>query len=220
MDLLGQLRSVVGMDGVISEAAELLVYECDAYTLEKHLPTVVVLPRTPEQVAAVDLPGRWPAGLTREWAWGESTGAGVRVGIVDSGVERGHPLVGEVQSSVAIAVDEDGTTIVSEDEQDDLCGHGTACAGIVRALAPDCEIHSVRVLGAGYTGTGPVLLAGLEHAIRSGYDVINLSLSTTKSKFAALLRELQGGAVGEYAAGIGAGFASAVEEDERGARFF
>ncbi len=53
MDLLGQLRSIVGTDGVISEAAELLVYECDAYTLEKHLPTVVVLPRSTEQVAAV-----------------------------------------------------------------------------------------------------------------------------------------------------------------------
>jgi len=53
LNLVKQLRSLVGPDGVISEPDELLVYECDAYTLEKHLPTVVVLPRTTEQVAAV-----------------------------------------------------------------------------------------------------------------------------------------------------------------------
>jgi len=143
-----------------------------------------------EEVAPVILPGAWPDGLTRDWAWGGSTGAGVRVCILDSGVERSHPLVGEVQSAVSIAVDDDGRTVVTEDEEGDLCGHGTACAGIVRSLAPDCEIHSVRVLGAGYTGSGPVLLAGLGYAIRTGYDVINMSLSTTKSKFTGLLHDL------------------------------
>src|SRR2546426_9226664 len=51
--LISQLRSVLGDDAVISAPQELLVYECDAYTLEKHLPTVVVLPRTTEEVAAV-----------------------------------------------------------------------------------------------------------------------------------------------------------------------
>ena len=35
----------------------------------------------------------------------------------------------------------------------------------MRSLAPDCELHSVRVLGAGYTGSGEVLLAGLRHAL-------------------------------------------------------
>ena len=143
-----------------------------------------------EAVPTLDLPGAWPDSMTREWAWGGSTGAGVRVCILDSGVERGHPLVGEVQSAVAISVGEAGEAIATEDEEGDLCGHGTACAGIVRSLAPDCEIHSVRVLGAGYTGSGDVLLAGLEHAIREGFDVVNMSLSTTKSKFESLLRGL------------------------------
>src|SRR5438552_10311305 len=143
-----------------------------------------------EEVAPVVLPGAWPDGLTRDWAWGGSTGAGVRVCILDSGVERSHPLVGEVQSAVSIAVDDDGRTVVTEDEEGDLCGHGTACAGIVRSLAPDCEIHSVRVLGAGYTGSGAVLLEGLRWAIDEGFDVINMSLSTTKQKFASLLHEL------------------------------
>src|SRR3984957_12142686 len=47
------LRAIVGRENVISGDEELLVYECDAYTLEKQLPNVVVLPQTTEQVAAV-----------------------------------------------------------------------------------------------------------------------------------------------------------------------
>ena len=72
----------------------------------------------------------------------------------------------------------------------DGAGHGTACAGIVRSLAPACRLHSVRVLGAGNTGSGELILGGLRHAIESGFDVVNLSLSTTKRRFAELLHEL------------------------------
>src|ERR1051325_2399922 len=53
LPLVDALRAIVGEEGVVSEPEELLVYECDAYTLEKNLPTAVVLPRTTEQVAAV-----------------------------------------------------------------------------------------------------------------------------------------------------------------------
>jgi len=53
LNIVAQLHSLLGPDSVISEPDELLVYECDAYTLEKHLPAVVVLPRTTEQVAAI-----------------------------------------------------------------------------------------------------------------------------------------------------------------------
>ncbi|MDB6057534.1 MAG: putative FAD-linked oxidoreductase [Verrucomicrobiales bacterium] len=52
-DLGARLREIVGDDGVIDNPKELLVYECDAYTIEKNLPTAVVLPRTTEDVAAV-----------------------------------------------------------------------------------------------------------------------------------------------------------------------
>ena len=138
----------------------------------------------------ITIPVQWPERVTREWAWGGSTGEGVRVAILDSGVERGHPDVGEVQEAVAVSIDDDDTTAVEPDDQGDLCGHGTACAGIVRSLAPGCSIHSVRVLGAGYTGSGPVLLAGLRWAVDQGYDVINMSLSTTKREFASVLHEL------------------------------
>jgi len=51
--LADELRAVVGEDGVVSKPEELLVYECDAYTLEKNLPNFVVLPRTTEEVGAI-----------------------------------------------------------------------------------------------------------------------------------------------------------------------
>ena len=46
------------------------------------------------------------------------------------------------------------------------------------------------MLGAGYTGSAPVLLAGLEWAIEQGFDVINMSLSTTKQQYIDRLHEL------------------------------
>jgi subtilisin len=140
-----------------------------------------------EQIA---LGVEWPEQVTREWAWGGSTGEGVRVCILDSGVEQDHPMVGELEGAVAISKGEDDEIVVEEDEEGDLCGHGTGCAGIVRSIAPDCRLFSVRVLGAGFTGSGPILLGGLRWAVEQGYDVINMSLSTTKAKFAGLLHEL------------------------------
>jgi subtilisin len=140
--------------------------------------------------AVIDVPADWPDEVTREWAWGGSQGEGVRVCILDSGVEGGHPAVGELEGAVAVSVDEDGATLVEEDAEGDLCGHGTACAGIVRSLAPSCRIFSVRVLGSGYTGSGPVLVAGLRWAVEQGFDVVNMSLSTTKSQFVGVLHEL------------------------------
>jgi subtilisin len=141
-------------------------------------------------VESIELPFEWPGEVTREWAWGGSTGKGVRVCILDSGVDAAHPLVGEVQRSVAVSIGENDEVVVADDTEGDLCGHGTACAGIVRSLAPECELVSVRVLGAGFTGSGGVLLAGLRWAVEEGFDVINMSLSTTKRQFAGILHEL------------------------------
>jgi subtilisin family serine protease len=131
----------------------------------------------------------WPLENPRDWAWGGSSGAGVRVCVVDSGIDGDHRLVGGVQSSMMV-MESDGELQVSSDETGDLFGHGTACAGIIRRLAPACEVHSVRVLGGELTGTGDVLARGLRWAIEQRFDLINLSLSTTKQRVAAQLREL------------------------------
>jgi len=110
--------------------------------------------------------------------------------VLDSGIDADHPRVGGVATSVAVTLGEDGEPVVAPDDAGDTCGHGTACAGVIRALAPDVELTSVRVLGAGFTGSGPILLGGLRWAVEHGFEVINMSLSTTKRQFAEVLHEL------------------------------
>jgi glycolate oxidase len=51
--LLDRFRSIVGRDAVLSSPSELLVYECDGFTIEKNKPDVVVFPTTTEQVVQV-----------------------------------------------------------------------------------------------------------------------------------------------------------------------
>src|SRR5262245_57317762 len=78
--------------------------------------------------------------ITRDWAWEGSTGAGVKVAVIDSGIEVTHPALGDrgVQGFVAISEGPDGLVYDTE-PHDDAFGHGTACAGIIRAAAPDCD---------------------------------------------------------------------------------
>ena len=51
--LIKNLRAIVGRENVLSEPEELLVYECDGYTIEKNVPDVVVFPTTTEQVVEI-----------------------------------------------------------------------------------------------------------------------------------------------------------------------
>ncbi len=132
----------------------------------------------------------WPKEITREWAWGGSSGRGVRVCLVDSGIEAGHPDVGQVQGSFAVTSAGRGEPTVEPAADGDSCGHGTACAGIIRSLAPECELYSVRVLGEHYTATGEAFIAGLRWVVEQAFEVVNLSLSTTRRRFAEELHAL------------------------------
>jgi subtilisin len=128
-------------------------------------------------------------GVSPSWAWQGASGQGIRVCVVDSGVEEGHPLVGPLAGSWEVVAGSAGL-VVRETEALDCFGHGTACAGIIRRAAPDCELTSVRILGERLSTTGDVLLAGLRWAIRQRFDVINLSLSTSRAQYLEELRAL------------------------------
>jgi subtilisin len=129
--------------------------------------------------------------ITPDWAWGGSTGAGVKVAVIDSGIDNDHPAVaGHVKGYVSFWEDDDGQIHSSQEPHSDAFGHGTACADIIRRLAPDCELYSVKILGVRLTGKGPTLAAGLRWAIEQGMQVINLSLGSINKEYSGILYEL------------------------------
>jgi subtilisin family serine protease len=138
-----------------------------------------------------DLPAL-PLADARDWAFGGATGAGVSVAIVDSGVDADHPDVGGVASAVAMEPDDsrEERYRAVEGPHEDLVGHGTACAAIVRSIAPDVELHSVRVLGSNLKGRGLLFHAGLQWVVAHGLDVANLSLSSKSEAMFAPLHDV------------------------------
>ncbi len=128
--------------------------------------------------------------INPQWAWGASTGAGVRVAVIDGGVDATHPAVGGNVAGYVSITEGPGGLVYDTTPHGDSYGHGTACAGIIRAAAPDCELYSVRVLGPGLVGRAPIFAASLQWAIDHGIQVCNLSLGTTKKEFFAIFHEL------------------------------
>ena len=136
------------------------------------------------------LPRCWPHPIDRDWAWGGSDGAGVRVAVIDSGIDSNHELVQRVERSVAVEKTADGDPVVVEDTGGDVAGHGTACGGIIRSIAPACALWSIRVLGPRSKGGAAALVTGLRWAVEQGCEVVNLSVSTPNRDTAALLHEI------------------------------
>ena len=133
--------------------------------------------QTDLQAAQDDFPAAWAAGLD---------GTGVRVAVVDTGVQANHPdLAGNVTAGADFVVGNPPSNYARIDGY----GHGTHVAGTIAAVdntigvvggAPHATIVPVRVLdcqGAGYTST---VASGIEWASDAvnggGAKVINLSL--------------------------------------------
>ncbi|WP_067728522.1 S8 family serine peptidase [Oceanobacillus damuensis] len=112
----------------------------------------------------------------------EYTGKGVKVGIIDTGIDYEHPDLQHNYQSGFDLVDLDDDPMESQPEQGMPTSHGTHVAGIIAAdgelkgVAPDAEIYAYRALGPGGTGTSVQVLAAMEKAVEDGVDVINLSL--------------------------------------------
>lgn len=125
--------------------------------------------------------------LSPAWAWGGATGRGVRVAVVDSGVEADHPALEgcvDVDAGMAVTVDREGNAVDHPGPHGDSFGHATAVAGIIHSIAPEARITSVKVLGAGLGGKAAGFLRGLGWAVEQGFDIINLSLGTTRRDWA------------------------------------
>lgn len=114
-----------------------------------------------------------------------ATGAGVIVAVLDTGLEHAHPIfrdrlapgaydfVGDdrVPEDEAMGLDADGDGRVDEKR-----GHGTHVAGIVAFTAPGARLLPLRVLDSEGRGNLFTLAEAVDHAVRAGARVVNLSL--------------------------------------------
>jgi subtilisin family serine protease len=117
---------------------------------------------SPEEAGAAILRGR---------------GRGVRIAVLDSGIEASHPAFAGRPLCEDLAVVEDGHKLkVVPGEGRDLFGHGTAVAGVIRQVAPEAEIGSIRVLGESLSARTAIILEGARQAIDRGFHILNCSL--------------------------------------------
>ena len=107
----------------------------------------------------------------------------VRVAIVDSGVHIEHPHI-EGHIAGGVAIDDHGR---EQAGYIDRLGHGTAVAAAIREKAPDAQLYAVKVFDRTLSTTMTGLVAGIDWAIRSGIDVVNLSLGTSRAEHEAAL---------------------------------
>lgn len=115
--------------------------------------------------------------------WKETQGAGVRVAVLDTGIDAEHPdLAGAVLASADFADSRQGAR--------DVDGHGTHCAGVIAAranglgvvgVAPQCELLVGKVLGDEGFGSDGAVADGIAWAVAQGADILSLSLGSPQA---------------------------------------
>lgn len=129
--------------------------------------------------------------LDRAAVFGDADGSGVTVAVIDSGVDASHPAIGgRLTRQMRVDLRDEEASVVDDPAGGDVVGHGTACAGIITAIAPGVELVSIRVLGADNRGKGWAVAAAVEWAIAQGIGVVNLSLSSRSEAMFAAFHDL------------------------------
>lgn len=105
-----------------------------------------------------------------------STGKGVRIALIDSGVDYNHPLLVE-----NIDLKNARSYIPGDGSVADTNGHGTMVAGVLKQISPNSIITPYRVIGD-TTGDSSAILKAIIEAVNDGNDIINASVGTYKCK--------------------------------------
>jgi len=117
------------------------------------------------------------------------SGLGIRVAIVDSGLNPRHSHVGPVAAGVHVVSLGPGRIAHEPDWQDRL-GHGSAVAGAVRAVAPDVDLLAVRIFSERPAATCDQLVGAIRWAIQQEARIVNLSLCTPDPAHARRLADV------------------------------
>ena len=134
-------------------------------------------PKDDEQPAAQSLP--WGVDRVDADLTGNNTGAGVKVAVVDTGIDLKHS---------DLNVKGGFNAINARKSANDDNGHGTHVAGTIAALdndfgvvgvAPDAHLYAVKVLDRNGSGFLSDVIEGITWAVNNGMQVVNLSLGTS-----------------------------------------
>jgi len=117
-------------------------------------------------------------------------GSGVRIALLDSGVEAAHPDLAGLRLADDVVIQDDGFQLTSVPGRGmDVFGHGTAIAGILHALAPGAEIGSFRVLGQQLRSRTLIIREGVRLALERGYHILNCSFGCGREDQVLLYKE-------------------------------
>jgi hypothetical protein len=117
------------------------------------------------------------------------TGAGIRIALIDSGINSAHSHVGPIAGGVAFSAGQKGEVLQTSDYRDTL-GHGTALAGILKFKAPEAELFAVKVFTDRLVTSIEILEAALRWAIEQRMQVVNLSLGTDNPEHRARMARI------------------------------
>ncbi|KAF9160040.1 hypothetical protein DFQ26_005917 [Actinomortierella ambigua] len=142
------------------------------------------------------------------------TGKGVKVGIIDSGIDYTHPALGgcfgegcRVRYGWDFVGDDytGGNTPTADADPMDCAGHGTHVAGVVGAnamnigapypfvgVAPDVTFGSYRIFGCYGSASTEIIMSAMERAYHDGMDIINLSLGRGSAYLAGVPEAILG----------------------------
>lgn len=116
------------------------------------------------------------------------TGAGIKIAILDSGIDYNHPdLKDNYKGGYNFAY---GNNDPYDDSLNSYTpsGHGTHVAGIIAAInngtgvvgvAPEASLYAIKVLDAGLSGDVSNIISGIEWAITNNMQIINMSIGSS-----------------------------------------
>jgi hypothetical protein len=114
---------------------------------------------------------------------------GIKIAIVDSGVNAAHSHVEAVEGGVSFELDMEGNVVTGGAYTDEI-GHGTAIAGVIREKNPTSMLYAVKIFDKELAASTSLLLAALRWSIDAEMKVIHLSLGTEKEADRAPLDSL------------------------------
>ncbi|MBI3600132.1 MAG: S8 family serine peptidase [Nitrospinae bacterium] len=117
-------------------------------------------------------------------------GRGVKVALIDSGINPYHPHVNGIAGAVRIGIDKSKCIYCSDTDLFDRIGHGTACAGIICKIAGEVKLYSIKVFDESLSTYTSVLIEAIKWSVENKVSIINMSLGTHNKRYLSGLRDI------------------------------